>query len=146
MAAQQAAPSVPAPPLVPPADVLLMGALPAWLLVHTVQVEPFEGEGPFGRSSSTGQQSRLQGRRVPSADSGRGPSTYSKPPGNSCPTKRAPWSAQGRGEFRYAVRQHEELTWKHDDGRQAKYLEQPMTDERATILELIATEIRRSLR
>ncbi|MEV4245230.1 hypothetical protein AB0J63_17665 [Streptosporangium canum] len=25
-----------------------MGALPAWLLVHQVLVEPFEGEGPFG--------------------------------------------------------------------------------------------------
>ncbi|GHH67616.1 hypothetical protein GCM10017673_14910 [Streptosporangium violaceochromogenes] len=25
-----------------------MGGLPPWLLVHTVLVEPFEGEGPFG--------------------------------------------------------------------------------------------------
>ncbi|MFE3449627.1 hypothetical protein ACFXJ8_11895 [Nonomuraea sp. NPDC059194] len=25
-----------------------MGNLPAWLLRHTVIVEPFEGEGPFG--------------------------------------------------------------------------------------------------
>lgn len=25
-----------------------MGALPGWLLVHQVFVEPFEGEGPFG--------------------------------------------------------------------------------------------------
>src|SRR4051812_16932420 len=30
----------------------------------------------------------------------------------------------------YAVRQHEELTWRHLPGRQAKYLEQPMNTER----------------
>lgn len=46
----------------------------------------------------------------------------------------------------YAVRQHEELTWKHDEGRKAKYLEQPMHTEQATMRELIAAEIRRSLR
>lgn len=28
----------------------------------------------------------------------------------------------------YAVRQHEELDWHHDEGRQAKYLEGPMND------------------
>lgn len=38
----------------------------------------------------------------------------------------------------YAVRQHEELTYRHDEGRQAKYLEQPMNDERDTMLALIA--------
>lgn len=38
----------------------------------------------------------------------------------------------------YAVRQHEELTWRHDAGKQAKYLEQPMTDEADTMLALIA--------
>lgn len=26
----------------------------------------------------------------------------------------------------YAVRQHEEMSWKHDEGRKAKYLEDPM--------------------
>jgi hypothetical protein len=46
----------------------------------------------------------------------------------------------------YAVRQHEELTWRHDEGRQAKYLEEPMISEQATMRELIAAEIRRSLR
>lgn len=29
----------------------------------------------------------------------------------------------------YAARQHEELTWKHDPGRQAKYLETPFKAE-----------------
>ncbi|GAA3441061.1 hypothetical protein [Planomonospora venezuelensis] len=46
----------------------------------------------------------------------------------------------------YAVRQHEELTWRHDPGRQAKYLEQPMTDEASTMGELVAAELRRALR
>jgi hypothetical protein len=46
----------------------------------------------------------------------------------------------------YAVRQHEELQWKHDEGRQAKYLEQPMQTEAATMGEIIAAEVRRSLR
>jgi hypothetical protein len=38
----------------------------------------------------------------------------------------------------YAVRQHEELTWRHDQGKEAKYLEGPMTAERDTMLALIA--------
>ena len=46
----------------------------------------------------------------------------------------------------YAVRQHEDLTLRHDDGRKAKYLEDPMKDEAAQIRELIAAQIRRSLR
>jgi hypothetical protein len=45
----------------------------------------------------------------------------------------------------YAVRQHEELTWRHDPGKQAKYLEQPLNDEAGTMQELIAAQIRRSL-
>lgn len=43
----------------------------------------------------------------------------------------------------YAVRQHEEMTWKHLPGRQAKYLEQPMNTERGVVLALVAAEIRR---
>jgi hypothetical protein len=46
----------------------------------------------------------------------------------------------------YAVRQHEELTWRHDPGRQAKYLESAMADERETAQGLIAARIRRALR
>lgn len=46
----------------------------------------------------------------------------------------------------YAVRQHEDLTLRHDEGRKAKYLEDPADSERAVMLELIAAEIRRSLR
>jgi len=45
----------------------------------------------------------------------------------------------------YAVRQHEELTWRHDAGRTAKYLERPMAEERGTALDLIATEVRKAL-
>ncbi|MEY9837445.1 hypothetical protein [Streptacidiphilus sp. EB103A] len=43
----------------------------------------------------------------------------------------------------YAVRQHEELTWKHLPGRQAKYLEQPLNTERAVMLAIVAETIRR---
>ncbi|MFG2059667.1 hypothetical protein ACGFI9_37215 [Micromonospora sp. NPDC048930] len=38
----------------------------------------------------------------------------------------------------YAVKQHEDLTLRHDEGRQAKYLEEPMSTERDTMLALIA--------
>lgn len=38
----------------------------------------------------------------------------------------------------YALRQHEELTWRHKPGRTAKYLENPMMEERETMLAMIA--------
>ena len=43
----------------------------------------------------------------------------------------------------YAKRQHEELTWKHLPGRQAKYLEQPMHTEAETMLAIMAASVRR---
>ncbi|WP_329622921.1 minor capsid protein [Streptomyces sp. NBC_01255] len=46
----------------------------------------------------------------------------------------------------YAVRQHEELTWKHLPGRTAKYLEKPMNSERDVVLQLMAVDMRRWLR
>ena len=46
----------------------------------------------------------------------------------------------------YAVTQHERLDLRHDPGRKAKYLEDPMNRERATMLALIAAEIRRETR
>jgi hypothetical protein len=46
----------------------------------------------------------------------------------------------------YAVRQHEELTWKHKPGRQAKYLEAPAATEADVLQGIIATEIRRATR
>ncbi|MEU8035709.1 hypothetical protein [Streptosporangium sp. NPDC049078] len=46
----------------------------------------------------------------------------------------------------YAVRQHEDLTLKHDEGRKAKYLEDPWDAEAGTVQEIVAAEIRRSLR
>lgn len=45
----------------------------------------------------------------------------------------------------YAVRQHEELTWKHLPGRQAKYLEQPLNTEHDKALQLMAAPLRRWL-
>ncbi|MCA1195131.1 hypothetical protein [Saccharopolyspora sp. 6V] len=44
----------------------------------------------------------------------------------------------------YAARQHEELTWRHDPGRTAKYLEHPMIEERDTVGDIVAAEIRRA--
>jgi hypothetical protein len=38
----------------------------------------------------------------------------------------------------YAKRQHEDLTLQHQGGREAKYLEGPLTTERDTMLALIA--------
>ena len=47
----------------------------------------------------------------------------------------------------YAVRQHEELTYRHDPGRQAKYLETPLNVAKAdgTVNRLIAEEIKQEL-
>lgn len=41
----------------------------------------------------------------------------------------------------YAVRQHEELTWRHAPGRQAKYLETPMNTQREQMLRLMAVPL-----
>lgn len=41
----------------------------------------------------------------------------------------------------YAVAQHEDLTYEHDPGRTAKYLENAMHDEAATIRAIIAGEL-----
>jgi hypothetical protein len=46
----------------------------------------------------------------------------------------------------YARRQHEELTWRHDPGRTAKYLENSLREEAATLNGLIGAAIRRALR
>lgn len=45
----------------------------------------------------------------------------------------------------YAARQHEELTWRHAPGRQAKYLEQPFDTEQPTMLAMIAKTIEERL-
>jgi hypothetical protein len=49
-------------------------------------------------------------------------------------------------DTKYAVRQHEELGWKHDEGRKAKYLEDPLNQEGSTMLALVAAQVRRALR
>ncbi|PKY66982.1 hypothetical protein CYJ25_01710 [Schaalia turicensis] len=46
----------------------------------------------------------------------------------------------------YAVRQHEELGYNHPKGGKAKYLEDPLHDEDATMRALVAVEIWRALR
>ncbi|WP_457028106.1 hypothetical protein [Kitasatospora sp. P5_F3] len=45
----------------------------------------------------------------------------------------------------YAVRQHEELTYRHAPGRQAKYLETAVTEHTPVVLAVVAAEIRRAL-
>lgn len=45
----------------------------------------------------------------------------------------------------YAVPQHERLDFRHLPGRKAKYLEDPLRDEAATVGELIAATIRRGI-
>lgn len=45
----------------------------------------------------------------------------------------------------YAARQHEELTWRHDPGRWAKFLEVAMSTERQIIAAIIAAQIRKHM-
>lgn len=45
----------------------------------------------------------------------------------------------------YARRQHEELTWRHDEGKTAKYLEDPMHEERETMLQIIDEATREAI-
>lgn len=45
----------------------------------------------------------------------------------------------------YAVRQHEDLGLRHDQGRQAKFLETALADGKKDALELIAAQLRQAL-
>lgn len=45
----------------------------------------------------------------------------------------------------YAVRQHEEVTWNHPNGRQAKYLETAVNTSRQECLRIMQAELRRWL-
>jgi hypothetical protein len=46
----------------------------------------------------------------------------------------------------YAARQHEELTWRHAPGREAKFLENSLNAARQEVAALIAAELRRAMR
>ncbi|MFD4788800.1 hypothetical protein ACFWN1_17405 [Streptomyces sp. NPDC058459] len=46
----------------------------------------------------------------------------------------------------YAVRQHEELTWRHAPGRTAKYLENSLNAAQPAVSQIIAAQLRRALR
>ena len=46
----------------------------------------------------------------------------------------------------YAVRQHEELRWRHAPGRTAKYLENSLNAARTEVAAIIAAEMRRAMR
>ena len=43
----------------------------------------------------------------------------------------------------YAVAQHERLDFRHDEGRQAKYLETPLLAEANTVRDIVAAEVRK---
>ena len=43
----------------------------------------------------------------------------------------------------YAPRQHEELGWRHDSGRQAKYLEKSLLSSSQDVAEVIASALRK---
>ncbi len=45
----------------------------------------------------------------------------------------------------YAIVQHEDLSERHDPGRQGKYLEQPLHDQARELTALIAQGVRRGL-
>lgn len=45
----------------------------------------------------------------------------------------------------YAARQHEELTWRHDPGRQAKYLEEPLHANAEALQKVMANAMKRAL-
>lgn len=45
----------------------------------------------------------------------------------------------------YAVRQHEDLDLRHDEGRQAKYLESAALDESATVTAILAQAAKEAL-
>lgn len=46
----------------------------------------------------------------------------------------------------YAARQHQELTWRHDAGRTARYLQESLLDSEREVLDLIAAGARKALR
>jgi hypothetical protein len=46
----------------------------------------------------------------------------------------------------YAVKQHENLHYRHAPGRQAKYLEEPWTQGAPTMLQIIAVQARKGMR
>ncbi|MFD7994548.1 hypothetical protein [Streptomyces mexicanus] len=45
----------------------------------------------------------------------------------------------------YAVRQHEDMSLRHDNGREAKWLEKSLHQENGTITAIIAAQVRRAL-
>lgn len=49
-------------------------------------------------------------------------------------------------ETPYAVRQHEDMTYRHAPGRTSKYLESALNESEHDILALVAAQIRRTLR
>lgn len=49
-----------------------------------------------------------------------------------------------KDDYDYAVRQHEDLTLRHANGRTAKFLEGPMLEKSNTLAQIVAETIRRA--
>ena len=45
----------------------------------------------------------------------------------------------------YARRQHEDMSYRHDQGRQAKFLEQPLMAEAAVVAKVVAATVAKAL-
>ncbi|MFB7461714.1 hypothetical protein [Streptomyces sp. NPDC056188] len=45
----------------------------------------------------------------------------------------------------YAIKQHENMHYRHDRGRSAKYLERPVNQERERVAAILAAHVRRAL-
>ena len=86
------------------------------VLGGATQIVPIE-EGTLGRSGQTSTETQGQ--------AGVGAVSFDTP---------------------YAVRQHEELDYRHDEGRSAKYLERPHTEAAGdgTAAAIAATELRKA--
>lgn len=65
--------------------------------------------------------------------------------GRSGKTSRQDLKAAVSFDTPYAVVQHEDMTFAHDPGRNAKYLERPMNSERTVLGKIIATSVRREI-
>ena len=67
--------------------------------------------------------------------------------GGTATTQRTSDAVLGAVSFHgpYAARQHEEMGWRHDAGRKAKYLEDPMHTEAGVMGDLIATAMRQAI-
>jgi len=132
-----------------------VSAVPGWLLRHRITVEPYLGDSAYGPRYGPPVENvpalvALEIRTVRDRE-GR---ERKRVPIEEATLERSGVATVDEGELTaavsydtpYAVRQHEELTYRHDAGRTAKYLEGPLTEQAAAVAAIIAAQLRRSLR